>query len=171
MVEDITRATITTIARVVRVDVQIVLYLNGHTIAIILSNTTSTMMHLLIFSTGNDSFNTAKEFAVQVRYSSGQNSWHNTKDIYINLMQRVTLSATARTFRYCKAVLLSPTLKSTIRVRILPKMPQVQMIGQMAQYRTVFRISREWESLLIFLVHELFSTNMLVTFSTKVIVT
>ena len=63
--------------------------------------------------------------------------------IYPNLMKSVALSATARPFRYCKAVLFSPTSKSTIRVRILPKMPQVQMIGQMAQYRTVFRMKRE----------------------------
>ena len=88
-------------------------------------------------------------------------------------MKSVTLSAKARPFMYCKAVLFSSTLKSTIRVRILPKMPQVQMMGQMAQYRTVFRISRDGESLLLlrFPVDVLFSTNMVLTFSTKLMVT
>ena len=160
---------IATIATVVRNGVQIVLYLNGQVTATTLSITMITVMHLLIFSVELHSCRNEKDFTFQVRYSSGQKSWLKINAVYTQLNVMVRRSDTARLFKYCNAVLESLTLESTSRVRILPIMPQLQIVGQTAQYRIDFSSIIGNKGLIrsSFSVEVLFSNNEVETFSSK----
>ena len=155
-----------TIATVVLIAVHVVLYLKGQVTATTLSNTMATVIHLLIFSADNAICIIDKDFTVQVRYSSGQKSWHKMKGIYTQLIVIVKMSATAKLLRYCNDVLESLTLKSTTKVRTFPRIPQLDIMGQTAQYRTDFSTAI-WSLKMSFSDDVVFSNNAVEMFSGK----
>ena len=158
---------ITAITLVIRTGVHTNLYLKGNVTATTLSITMTTMMHLPTFSAEFDNHKMETDLMLHVRYSSGQNNCHQTNGKNADRIAILIISAMARLFRYCRGVLESSlTLERTIKVNMLPRIPQQQMIGQMAQYRTIFSIIMSKKS---FSLDVRFSKSV-VTFKAKLVV-
>ena len=146
LVETMTTNT-TTIMEVIRIGRHMILYRNGAVRAITRSHTMATVMHLEILSGISDSATNERVLSFHVRYWCGQNISPQVKTICVPLIIRCIVSATARLVRNFAVVLEVSVFRMTIRLRTLPKIPGMIMIGHITQYVTVLIISSVYTSL------------------------